>query len=85
MTDVDSSLPSANRAKVLLLIVVGSSGSENVNVTMVCGPTPVEPSAGVTISTAGDAVSAVAAVVKLLVVFCSALSVLLTTRIGPLG
>ena len=70
---VDSSLPAANNANELLVIVVGSSDSENVSVTTACGPTPVAPSAGVTIRIVGAVVSAAAAVVNVADVLWSAL------------
>src|SRR5262249_6999688 len=45
---------------------VAFSDSEKVSTTTACGPTPVAPSLGVTISTAGGVTSVTAAVRKLL-------------------
>ena len=53
-----------NSANVLLLTVDGCNGSEKVSVTTAAGPMPVAPSGGVTMTTVGGSVSAMAAVVN---------------------
>ncbi len=66
-----SSAEPAKSVNLSLFTVDGSNGSEKVSVTTACGPMPVAPSEGVTMTTVGAVVSASGAVVNVAVRCCS--------------